>query len=66
MKSEPWILSFINELSRKLDLKAEKERDNEGLTLFLEVVVALEATTEPINGLPSLSNPESNSVNGFP
>lgn len=32
-------------------------------TLFLEVVVALEAATEAINGLAGLADPESDGVN---
>lgn len=39
-----------------------KEESSIVLTLFLEVVVALEAGTEAINGLSCFSNPESDGV----
>ena len=32
----------------------------------MEVVVALEAASEAIDGLPGLANPESNGVDRFP
>lgn len=35
------------------------------ITLLLEVVVALEAAAEAIDGLPSLPNPESDGVHRF-
>lgn len=35
-------------------------------TLFLEVVVALEAASEPIDGLAGLPNPKSDGVDRFP
>lgn len=37
-------------------------RREEWLTLFLEVVIALEAGTETINGLSGFSNPKSDAV----
>lgn len=36
------------------------------VTLLLEVVVALEAGAEAIDGLSGLTNPESDSVDRFP
>lgn len=40
-------------------------RRKRGFTLLLEVVVALEAAAETINGLAGLTNPESDGVYGF-
>ncbi|KAK8648959.1 hypothetical protein V6N13_129701 [Hibiscus sabdariffa] len=51
------------------DGKKKRSRERNGvkvkLTLFLEIVVALEAAAEAIESLTGLANPESNGVNGF-
>lgn len=51
---------YLGSSERKLGHE-EKKR----ITLLLEVVVALEARAETINGLAGLANPESDGVYGF-
>lgn len=53
-------------LDREMDIRIKMNKNGKGLgvepTLFLEVVVALEARAETIDGLAGLADPESDGV----
>lgn len=57
MKERRW-----NKIFQEMKWDLELNRDREELTLFLKIIVALEAAAETIKGLTTFANPESNGV----